>query len=165
MAGSVNNLGQKFELHGYTVFFDIKDSLAAESILDSLDRATPILKQVFNLSDEPKGVFYLVNDGSEVESILGTPAKPNESVRLDLLTDTVCIILSRIDAANCGEIAVKELAYFYQSSGDLTVEFFSNHDMEEGSRAHDYLQGKYKAYLLFPAFPAFFRHVQDCHLK
>ena len=111
MAGSVNNLGQKFELHGYTVFFDIKDSLAAESILDSLDRATPILKQVFNLSDEPKGVFYLVNDGSEVESILGTPAKPNESVRLDLLTDTVCIILSRIDAANCGEIAVKELGH------------------------------------------------------
>ena len=42
------------------------------------------------------------------------------------------------------KIAVKELAYFYQSSGDLTVEFFSNHDMEEGSRAHDYLQGKYK---------------------
>ena len=42
------------------------------------------------------------------------------------------------------KIAVKELAYFYQSSGDLTVEFFSNHDMEEGSRAHDYLQSKYK---------------------
>ena len=42
------------------------------------------------------------------------------------------------------KIAVKELAYFYQSSGDLTVEFFSNHDMEEGSRAHDFLQSKYK---------------------
>ena len=111
MADSVRNLGQKFELRSYTVFFDIKDSLAAESILDSLDRATPILKQVFNLSAEPKGIFYLVNDASDVESILGTPAKANESVRLDLLSDTVCIILSRVDVANCGEIAVKELGH------------------------------------------------------
>ena len=104
MADSVNNLGQKFELHGYTVFFDIKDSLAAESILDSLDRATPIFKQVFNLNADPKGTFYLVKEPSDVESILGTPAKPNESVRFDLLTDTVCLILSKMDAPNCGEI-------------------------------------------------------------
>ncbi|MBQ2594221.1 MAG: hypothetical protein II567_13190 [Candidatus Riflebacteria bacterium] len=111
MADSVNNLGQKFELHGYTVFFNIKDSLAAESILDSLDRATPIFKQVFNLNSDPKGTFYLLNDASEIESIMGTPAKPNESVRLDLLTDTICILLNKIDSANCGETAVKELGH------------------------------------------------------
>ena len=52
-----------------------------------------------------------MNDASDVESILGTPAKANESVRLDLLSDTVCIILSRVDVANCGEIAVKELGH------------------------------------------------------
>ena len=111
MADSVRNFGQKFELRDYTVFFDIKDSLAAESILDSLDRATPILKQVFNLSSEPKGSFYLLGDASEMESILGTPAKANESVHFDILTDTICIILNRINVADCGEIAVKELGH------------------------------------------------------
>ena len=111
MADSVSNLGQKFELHGYSVFFNIKDSLAAESILDSLDRATPIFKQVFNLSSDPRGIFYLLNDNSEIESILGTPAKANESVRFDLMTDTICLVLSKIDASTCGETAVKELGH------------------------------------------------------
>ena len=111
MSDSVNNLGQKFELRNYTVYFNIKDSLSAESVLDCLDRATPILKQVFNLNSEPKGTIYLLNDISEIESILGTPAKPNEAVRYDLVSDTICIVLSKIDLANCGEIAVKELGH------------------------------------------------------
>ncbi len=94
-----SNFGQKFELRDYTVFFDIKDSLAAENILDSLDRATPILKQVFNLNSEPKGIFYLLNEPSDVESVLGVPA------------DSICIILSKIDSNNAGEVAVKELGH------------------------------------------------------
>jgi hypothetical protein len=106
-----SNFGQKFELRDYTVFFDIKDSLAAENILDSLDRATPILKQVFNLNSEPKGIFYLLNEPSDVESVLGVPAKPNESVHLDFLSDSICIILSKIDSNNAGEVAVKELGH------------------------------------------------------
>ena len=40
-------------------------------------------------------------------------------------------------------IAVKELAYFSCGSGNLTTEFFSNHDFKEGSRAHDFLQSHY----------------------
>ena len=42
------------------------------------------------------------------------------------------------------KIAVKELAYFVCQSGDLTTEFFSNRDLEIGSKAHHYLQSKYK---------------------
>lgn len=41
------------------------------------------------------------------------------------------------------KIAVKELAYFICASGNLTNEYFSNKDLEIGSRAHDYLQAKY----------------------
>lgn len=40
-------------------------------------------------------------------------------------------------------IAIKELAYFTCQSGNLTTEFFSNHDMLKGQKAHDYLQEKY----------------------
>ena len=40
-------------------------------------------------------------------------------------------------------IAVKELAYFVCQSGDLTREFFSNHDLEAGKRAHEYHQARY----------------------
>ena len=43
------------------------------------------------------------------------------------------------------QIAIKELAYFSCGSGDLTLEFFSNRDENEGKKAHDYLQGLYNA--------------------
>ncbi|MBR6071254.1 MAG: ATP-dependent DNA helicase [Acholeplasmatales bacterium] len=40
-------------------------------------------------------------------------------------------------------IAVKELVYFSCGSGDLTLEFFSNRDENEGKKAHEYLQSQY----------------------
>lgn len=40
-------------------------------------------------------------------------------------------------------IAVKELAYFVCQSGNLTTEFFSNHDLEAGRKAHEYHQSRY----------------------
>lgn len=40
-------------------------------------------------------------------------------------------------------IAVKEIAQFLYSSGDLTNEFFSNKSQTEGKKAHSYLQKKY----------------------
>ena len=43
------------------------------------------------------------------------------------------------------KIAVKELAYFTNSSGDLTIEFFSNHDLKVGTQAHRYLQSQYNS--------------------
>ena len=42
-------------------------------------------------------------------------------------------------------IAVKELAYFVCGSGDLTLEFFSNRDVNEGTKAHEYLQSLYNS--------------------
>lgn len=43
------------------------------------------------------------------------------------------------------QLAVKEIAYFLYSSGDLTSEFFSNYSSLDGTRAHQYLQKKYNA--------------------
>ena len=43
------------------------------------------------------------------------------------------------------KIGVRDLAYFIHQSGDLTTEFFSNHDMLVGSRAHDFLQSQYSS--------------------
>lgn len=42
-------------------------------------------------------------------------------------------------------IAVRELAYFVCQSGNLTTEFFSNHDLEAGKKAHDFLQSQYNS--------------------
>ncbi len=41
------------------------------------------------------------------------------------------------------QVAVKEIAYFLYSSGDLTSEFFSNYSSLDGTKAHQYLQKKY----------------------
>ena len=41
------------------------------------------------------------------------------------------------------KIAVKELATFLYSSGDLSYEFFYNSDKNDGTKAHQYLQKKY----------------------
>lgn len=40
-------------------------------------------------------------------------------------------------------LAVKEIATFLYSSGDLTNEFFSNRGYDEGKKAHQYIQKKY----------------------
>ncbi len=42
------------------------------------------------------------------------------------------------------DIAVKEMAYYLYSSGDLSQDTFQNSDPQAGSEAHRYLQGKYK---------------------
>ncbi len=41
------------------------------------------------------------------------------------------------------KLAVKEIAYFLYSSGDLSAEYFSNASNENGTKAHQYLQRKY----------------------
>ena len=40
-------------------------------------------------------------------------------------------------------LAVKEIATFLYASGDLTNEFFSNHGLTDGKRAHSFLQKQY----------------------
>ncbi len=41
------------------------------------------------------------------------------------------------------KIAIKELAHFICQSGNLTSEYFSSRDLEEGTRLHNLLQSKY----------------------
>lgn len=49
------------------------------------------------------------------------------------------------DSMKENTIAVRELAYFVCQSGNLTTEFFSNHDLEAGKKAHDFLQSQYNS--------------------
>ena len=44
------------------------------------------------------------------------------------------------------KIGVRELAYFIHQSGDLTTEFFSNHDLMAGTRAHEFIQSQYSEF-------------------
>ena len=113
MSNSTVSLGQKFDLRGFSVNFDIKDSLAAENLLDSLDRATPIFKHVFDTDIEPQGCFYLVTDNSQIQSILGIAPKLNEISCFNPVTNTICILINKIDSNSCGELGVKELGHLF----------------------------------------------------
>jgi hypothetical protein len=80
----IESLNQKFELRGYSVYFDIKDSLIAEELLDSLDRATSTLKQVFDLTDDPRAEVYLYPDFQSIERVTQKPLAMGETSRLML---------------------------------------------------------------------------------
>lgn len=113
MANSTLNLNQKFELRGYTVFFDINDSINAENILDCLDRATGVFKRVFNLEEEPKAVFYLLNTHTDVEAAIGAQVKIGKAAHIDLATNTICLMQNYITGISVGEVAVRELGHLY----------------------------------------------------
>ncbi len=113
MAYSTLNLNQKFELRGYTVFFDINDSIIAENILDCLDRATSKFMSVFGLNEEPKVTFYLMNSHTDVEAAIGIQAKVGKAAHIDFATNTICLMQNNISGASAGEIAVRELGYLY----------------------------------------------------
>lgn len=109
---SIESLNQKFELRSYSVFFDIVDSLAAEELLDSLDRATPVFKQVFNFPEEPAAAFYLLKNESELEKATGKPAKAGESIRIEYENNAVFLLLDRINEGT-GEVALRELGHLF----------------------------------------------------
>lgn len=109
---SLDSLNQKFELRSYSVFFDIVDSLAAEELLDSLDRATPVFKQVFNLQEEPSAFFYMLKNDSDLEKATGKPAKVGENLRIVYENNTVFIVVDKI-TEGFGEIATRELGHLY----------------------------------------------------
>ncbi|MDN5279471.1 MAG: hypothetical protein PWR01_3436 [Clostridiales bacterium] len=111
-AYSIDSLNQKFELRSYTVIFDIADSLAAEELLDSLDRATANFKQVFNIQEEPQASFYLLKNETELEKATGLAAKVGENIRKVYENNTVFLVLDKFEEG-FGEVAVRELGHLY----------------------------------------------------
>jgi hypothetical protein len=107
---SIDSLNQKFEFRSYSVFFDIVDSLAAEELLDSLDRATPVFKQVFNFQQEPSASFYLLKNEAELEKTNGQPAKVGENIRIIYDDSSVFLVIGKLDASY-GEVGVRELGH------------------------------------------------------
>lgn len=105
-------LNQKFELRAYTVYFDIADSLAAEELLDSVDRATSVFKQVFDFKDDPPAAFYLLKQESDMEKLTGNPAKVGEAIRIDYPSDAVFLVNGKLDSS-IGEVAARELGHLF----------------------------------------------------
>ena len=107
-----SSLNQKFELRSYAVYFDIVDSLAAEELLDSLDRATPVFKQVFNFQEDPTGSFFIMKNESDFEQATGAPVKTGEAIRLDYQSNSIFLIGDKLDAG-IGEVATRELGHLF----------------------------------------------------
>lgn len=108
----IESLNQKFELRSYTVYFDIVDSLAAEELLDSLDRATAVFKQVFDFRDDPAGAFYILKSEADLEKITGQSAKVGESIRIDYPNNNIYLLIDKLDAG-IGEVAARELGHMF----------------------------------------------------
>ncbi|MBU1105600.1 MAG: hypothetical protein KKB51_02945 [Candidatus Riflebacteria bacterium] len=104
------SLNQKFELRGYTVYFDIIDSLAAEELLDSLDRATPLFKQVFNFQDDPQGSFFIMKNEADMENATAVPVKVGETVRILYQSNSIFVLVGKLDGG-IGEVATRELGH------------------------------------------------------
>lgn len=106
------SLNQKFELRSYSVYFDIVDGLAAEELLDSLDRATPVFKQVFNFQEDPSGSFFVMKNESDMEKATGMPVKAGESIRVIYQSNAIFLLVDKLDAG-IGEVATRELGHLF----------------------------------------------------
>jgi hypothetical protein len=109
---AIESLNQKFELRAYSVYFDIVDSLAAEELLDTLDRSTAVFKQVFDFREDPAGAFYILKNEQELEKATGQPAKAGETIRIDYQENSIFLVLDKLDAS-IGEVAARELGHLF----------------------------------------------------
>jgi len=109
---AANSLNQKFELRSYAVYFDIADSLAAEEMLDSLDRATPVFKQVFNFQEDPPGNFFIMKNEADMEQSTGSPVKVGECLRVLYQNNAIFLLPDKLDAG-IGEVATRELGHLF----------------------------------------------------
>ena len=113
---AVTSLNQKFELRGYSVYFDINDSIAAEELLDCLDRSTGLFKQAFNFQDEPVAAFFIMKNELDMENATGQHVKIGESIRVDYQSNSIFLLVDKLDTG-IGEVAAREFSHL----------FFNNH--------------------------------------
>ena len=89
----VENLDQKFEYKTYRIFFSVRDSLPAEEVLNTLDRASPGLLKIFDLPETPKLDVFIYADPASVEKATTRPLGPGEGVRV-IPADNAMILCS-----------------------------------------------------------------------
>jgi len=106
----VESQNQKFELKSYRVYFDIKDGIAAEEILDYLDRGTADLKQVFSLESDPSFEVYIYPDLAGIERVTRHPMGMGETSRI-MLDDGAMLLSAQHLPKNLGEEILKSLCY------------------------------------------------------
>jgi len=88
----IESLNQKFEIKGYRVYFNIQNSVHAEEILNSLDKATPQLEQLFCLDAPPEAEIFIYPDTSTIERVSQRPMAVGETFRI--LAEESAVMLS-----------------------------------------------------------------------
>lgn len=112
----VESLNQKFEIKKYQVYFNIQHGEQAETILDSLDRATSGLQTVFVLDEPPAVELYLYPDLATIERVTQRPMTMGETIRL--LPDEGVIMLAATHLPKLlGEEVVRALSYLLFNVG------------------------------------------------
>jgi hypothetical protein len=105
----IDSLNQKFELRGFKVFFHLNDSVAAETVLNSLDKASPVMSGVFGLATDPSVEVYVYPDGDSFEKAGQKPLAMGEFVR-PLFDENVLLLCSQQLPQHLGEESGKGLA-------------------------------------------------------
>ncbi len=106
----VEGLNQKFEIKGYRLYFDLQHSVAAEEMLNYLDRATSGVQMVFGLDEPPAVEIFLYPDLATIERVTQKPMSMGETVRF--LPDEGILMLGASHLPkNLGEDIVRQLCY------------------------------------------------------
>jgi len=109
-------LSQQFELRSYKVFFDIKDSLQAEETLDTLDKSTKSLMQIFGLTNDPVFEVYLHPNFSTIERVTQKPLAVGENQRI-IFDDNALLLSVQNPPKSLGAEAVRALSYIIFNKG------------------------------------------------
>ncbi len=112
----IESLGQKFELRSSKVFFDLKDSLLAEEILDRVDRASAGLGQVFDLTSEVEAQIYLYPNSQVIERVTQRPLAMGETIRV-VPEDNVLLVNAGTPPPQCGEEVVRQVSLMIFNRG------------------------------------------------
>jgi hypothetical protein len=90
------SLKQKFEVRAFKIFFDIKDSLQAETILDTLDKSGNLLSQYFGLTKEPEISIYLYPDPAAFEKGTKKALSMGETMRINYPENAIFLSADRL---------------------------------------------------------------------
>ncbi len=118
----IESLDQKFEYKTFRIFFSVRDSLPAEEVLNTLDRASPGLLKIFDLAETPKYDVFIYSDPASIEKATGKPLMQGEGVRVVPADNVMLLCSCRLPNMIDEEIS-RHLSYqiFNSEMGDREV--------------------------------------------
>ncbi|HNV69772.1 MAG TPA: hypothetical protein PKO06_08750, partial [Candidatus Ozemobacteraceae bacterium] len=118
----VENLDQKFEYKSYRIFFAVRDSLPAEEVLNTLDRASSGLLTIFDLAETPKLDVFIYSDPASIEKVTGKPFQQGEGLRVVPSDNAMLLCSCRLPNMIDEEVS-RQLSYliFNEEMGDREI--------------------------------------------